>query len=245
MRAVGGRVRILGCEVDRVDFPAALERLAAFLAGDRPRLVITANAEILYAAQRHDGLRQALAEADLVVPDGAGVVLASRLLGDPLPVRVAGVDLVRRFLPEVARQGASVFLLGAAPGVAERAAERLCAEVPGLRIAGVQHGYFRPEEEGEVLRKVASSRPGVLLVGLGSPRQELWLHRHYRDLGARVNIPVGGSLDVYAGVAPRAPVAMQRLGLEWLYRLWREPWRFRRMLALPKFLVAAVRQGRR
>jgi len=204
--------------------------------------VVTLNPEMIMAAQ-HDGeLRRALEESSLVVADGIGVVWASRVLRQPLPERIAGIDLAVAVLQVAAAQGRAVFFLGGEEGVAERAAERLCRRFPGLRVAGVHHGYFTEAENHRIVRMIAEKAPDLLLVGLGAPKQELWIYRNLGFLGARVAMGVGGALDVFAGRVKRAPVAWQKLGLEWAYRLIQQPWRFRRMLALPKFAAAVLRR---
>lgn len=240
------RVSVLGVAIDRVGLEQAVGIVIGWMqAGGSPpaRLVFTPNAEMVYAAQFDADLAAALARADLVVPDGAGVVWASRRLGRPVPERVAGVDLGERLVAECARLGPRVFVLGGRPGVAEAAAGHLRRRHPGLRVAGTHHGYFSASEDHAILETLAAAAPDLLLLGLGSPRQEKWLDRHRAELRCRVAIGVGGSLDIWAGTARRAPRAWQRLHAEWLYRLYREPWRWRRMLALPRFAWAVLRRG--
>lgn len=263
-----GRVEILGIGVDVVTAKEAVERVASFWregaaeerepgrerepdrgerrpveGAPRPRAarqVVTLNPEMIMAAQESAELREALATSALVVPDGIGVVWASRVLGTPLPERVAGIDLAAALLEVAAREGRKVFFLGGKPGVAEEAAERLCRRCPGLRVAGVHHGYFTEAENDRVVEVIAGASPDLLLVGLGAPKQELWIRRHRDRLGAHVAIGVGGALDVFAGRVRRAPQGWQRLGLEWAYRLIQEPRRYRRMLALPRFAAAVL-----
>ncbi len=196
------------------------------------------------AARRLPEFRATIEQADLVTADGVGIVLAARLLGRPLRGRITGVDLVEALAaagdPELA-----LFLLGAAPGVAERAARRLAARSPGCRIAGTWAGSPQPEESGEALARIAAARPAVLLVAYGAPAQELWIARHRRELeraGVVLAVGVGGAFDYLAGVVPRAPRPLRRLGLEWLYRLVRQPWRWRRQLALPRFAALVLRE---
>lgn len=233
------KVHILGTAIDAVDLNTAVDILDSFLSSGKPHVVATPNAEIVYAA-RHDGaLQEVLRRASLVVPDGAGLVLAARLRGKPLHTRVAGIDLVTAWFGR--HQGPlRVFLLGAKPGVAETAAQKLTSRFPELRIVGTQHGYFKTEDEAQIIDQMRSAAVDVLLVGLGSPRQELFLMNHLGDQAWRVAIGVGGSFDVYAGLLRRAPKLMRRLGLEWLYRLCQEPSRLGRMLNLPRFLWAAL-----
>ncbi len=246
--AVQPRVEILGVGVDRVDAAEALARVQALIRAGRPAQVVTANAELVMHARRDPELAEVVRQAALVVPDGIGLIWAAGLLGDPLPERVPGIELAERLVAESGSAGYSVYFLGAAPGVAEEAAARLRARYPDLQLAGVRHGYFRPEEEPAVLEAIASARPGLLLVGLGMPRQEKWIARHLAQLGVPVAVGVGGSFDVWSGRVRRAPRWMQRLGLEWAYRLARQPRRALRMTALPRFAAAVLAErwwGRR
>ncbi|HEX6971524.1 MAG TPA: WecB/TagA/CpsF family glycosyltransferase, partial [Limnochordia bacterium] len=235
--------RILGARVDRVTLAGALERVEATWEaaegphmGERPTaVVITANPELVMAAQRDPELAALVEAADLVIADGIGLVWAARLLGDRLPERIPGIELAEALIARLARRGGSAYLLGAAPGVAAEAAARLAADHPGWRLAGVQHGYFSESDEEAVVAAIREAAPDLLLVGLGAPRQEKWIGRHRHRLGAAVAIGVGGSFDVFAGRVPRAPAGWRRWGLEWAFRLLRQPTRARRMLALPRF----------
>jgi N-acetylglucosaminyldiphosphoundecaprenol N-acetyl-beta-D-mannosaminyltransferase len=174
--------------------------------------------------------------ADMVTADGRGVLWMARVLGLPVTERVSGVDLVERICARARDKGYSVYLLGAMPGVAEEAARALETRCPGLKVAGTRHGYFTPEEEPEIVRQIAAAKPDIIFVARGAPRQEKWIRRHMAELQVPVAIGVGGSLDVFAGRVPRAPQWMQRTGLEWLYRVLREPKRLPRMWALPRLL---------
>ena len=200
--------------------------------------IITANAEILYAAKSDAALDRILREADLVTADGMGVVLASRILGTPLPERVSGYDLLHRIAQQASQTGLRLFLLGAAPGVAEAAAAKLQRLYPGLLIADTYHGFFKEDESVEVAQRVKSSNADFLFVAMGLGG-EAWIYSHKRELNCPA-MQVGGSFDILAGIATRAPRWMQKSGLEWAHRLYKEPKRFKRMLSLPKFVVAVV-----
>jgi N-acetylglucosaminyldiphosphoundecaprenol N-acetyl-beta-D-mannosaminyltransferase len=178
--------------------------------------------------------------ADLVVPDGGGVVLASRILKTPLKQKVAGVDFAAELLGILAREKKTLYLLGAKPGIAELAAQKMLLLQPDLRIFGMHNGYFK--EDREVLDLINAQAPDVLFVCLGAPRQERFMAEHLHDLKVRLMIGLGGSLDSFAGTVKRAPKWMIRLNLEWLYRLIKEPRRFGRMLRLPKFLFAVIQK---
>lgn len=227
---------MLGIGYDPLTMSEALSRADALLRAGTGGSIVTANSEILLRARRNGAYAAAVNGADLVLADGVGVVYASRILGTPLPGRVAGADLVPLLLDELARRRGSVFLYGGRPGVAARAGERLSAAYPGLRISGTENGYI--SRETALLARLESARPDLLLLALGAPRQELWMRAH-RSLGC-VMIGVGGLLDLYAGDVKRAPESWQRAGLEWLYRLGRQPRRIVRVAPLPEVLLLAA-----
>ncbi|MFI5273486.1 MAG: WecB/TagA/CpsF family glycosyltransferase [Ktedonobacterales bacterium] len=204
--------------------------------------IVTLNAEIALAARHNMSLRRAIAGAALVVPDGAGVVWAGGLRA-----RVTGVDLLEAFAGVAAAHGYRLYLLGGAPGVAEVAAARLVARHRGLVVASSARGTPDIAERATQAARIRDARADVVFVAFGSPAQELWIADARGALGAAVAIGAGGALDFVAGRVPRAPVWLRRHGLEWLYRLARQPWRWRRMLALPRFVVAvwAERLGQR
>ncbi len=208
------------------------------------RVVLTPNPEIIMAARGDAELTAALREADLSLADGIGVVWAARALGNPVPERVTGVDLLELLLGHLARRGGGVYFLGGRPGVAEEAAGRARARWPGLRVAGCHHGYFGPNEAPAVAAAVAGSGADLLVCGMGFPRDQKWLRRWREGLGVRVAVGVGGALDVLAGRVRRAPAAWRRLHLEWFHRLLTQPWRWRRMLALPRFCLAVLAEAR-
>jgi N-acetylglucosaminyldiphosphoundecaprenol N-acetyl-beta-D-mannosaminyltransferase len=230
----------LGIPADVITLQEALEQARIMLAQDRPRFIASVNPEICVAAQADHKLRESLKSAALGIPDGIGIVLASRLRGGRIRQRVAGVDLLLALCGLAAQERKSVFFFGAAAGVAEAAAAAAVKRCPGLRVAGTQHGYILPEQESEAAARIAASNAALVFVGLGSPRQEYFVSDHGAATGAKVLMAVGGSFDVLAGRVRRAPHLYQRLGLEWLYRLVRQPRRLRRMLALPRFLLLAL-----
>lgn len=233
--------RVLGVRVDAVGRDEAAARIAALANGAAPALVVTLGVEMVMAARRDPAFRRAVNEAALVTCDTIGLLLASRLRRGPLRERVTGVELVGELAARSASLGdVRLYLLGSAGDTAQRAADALRARYPGARIAGARDGYFRDDESEAVAARIRASGANVLLAGLGSPKQELWLARHLPETGCGVGIGIGGSLDVYAGNVPRAPEPVRRLGLEWAYRLAKEPRRWRRQLALPRFALAAL-----
>jgi N-acetylglucosaminyldiphosphoundecaprenol N-acetyl-beta-D-mannosaminyltransferase len=239
-------VTILGVRVDAITTPQTLAWVEAAVTARRPRQICTANPEFVMTARRDAAFRRVLNEADLVLPDGVGLLWAARRVGGRLPERVAGSDLIYRLAELAGTHGWRVYFLGAAEGVAQAAAERLRGLYPGLVIAGTAAGDPSPASAGALVAGVRAARPDVLLVAYGAPAQDKWITRHKAALGVPVSMGVGGSFDFVAGVAQRAPVWAQRLGLEWLHRLWRQPWRARRILtAVVAFPLAVIANGRR
>lgn len=232
---------VLGSRVDAVSRDEAVERIAALANRKPPALVVTLGVEMVMAAQHNPAFQRVVNGAALVTCDTIGLLLASRLRRGPLHERVTGVELVGALAARSARSGdLRLYLLGGGGDTAVRAAEALRRAYPGALIVGARDGYFREEESAAVVDAVRASGANVLLAGLGSPKQELWLARHLPASGCGVGIGIGGSFDVYAGNVERAPVLVQRAGLEWLYRLAKEPRRWRRQLALPHFALAVL-----
>ena len=239
MEACALRTEILGVGFDDLTIEEAADRASALLEEEGFHYVVTPNPELVDRARREETFREALNGADLVLPDGIGVVYAARLLGRSLKGRCPGIDFAGKLMERMARKGQRLYLLGAKPGVAEAAAARLEVRYPGLTICGVHDGYF--QEDGPVVEDIRKAGADVVFVCLGFPKQEYWMIEHGPATGAKLMAGLGGSLDVFAGVARRAPEAWQKLGLEWLYRLLREPRRIGRMARLPLFLVQAYR----
>lgn len=238
MECAGMKTDIMGIAFDNVTMQEALQKAREMLSGGKTCYAVTPNAEIAYEALKDEGLRALLNEADLVLPDGAGVVLASKILKTPLKQKVAGVDFADGLLGVLAETGRSVYLLGSKPGIAEKAAEKMLQKHPGLTICGMHDGYFK--DEAPIIEAVNEADPDVLFVCLGAPKQELFMKRHQGELHCRLMIGLGGSLDSFAGTVKRAPKWMIKANLEWLYRLYKEPKRFGRMLRLPKYLWAVA-----
>ena len=243
---------VLGVRVDRLSQRQALDSIEQIIvqwrASDRAQVcqqIVTVNPEFVMNAQRNKDFRTAINAAALIVADGVGVVWATRYLGRPVPERVTGTDL----LPELAQRcdaaGYRLYLLGAAPGIAEAAGARLQELAPGLVIAGTYAGSPAPNEEEEIIERVRVAHADVLCVAYGAPAQDLWIWRNLARLPVAVAIGVGGAYDFLSGRQQRAPVFLRKLGLEWLYRLYREPWRWRRMLALPRFAMRVILRGRK
>jgi N-acetylglucosaminyldiphosphoundecaprenol N-acetyl-beta-D-mannosaminyltransferase len=224
-------IHLLGVQVHAVTMAQTLAWIEGAVAERSPRQICTANPEFVMTAQRDREFFRLLNQADLVIPDGVGLLWAARQQGAHLPERVAGSDLIYRVAEVAARHGWRLYFLGAAEGVAQRAAEILLAKYPGWVLAGAFAGSPRLEENALLVTKVKAARPDVLMVAYGAPAQDKWVARNLKELDVPVSLGVGGSFDFVAGVVPRAPAWLQHLSLEWLYRLWKQPWRLRRILS--------------
>lgn len=241
------RISILGAPVDDVTEDEALALVAALLReeGDRPHQVVTVNPEFVMEAQHNAAFRRVLWQTDLATPDGFGLLLAARWLGTPLRQRATGVALVQRIATLAAAEGYRLFLLGAAPGVAEEAAAVLQQRNPGLVVVGCFAGGPQPRYEPFLRQRIAAARPHILLVAYGHPAQDMWIARNQPHLGIPLAMGVGGVFDYLAGRVPLAPAWVRHIGLEWLFRLLVQPRRWRRILvAVPFFLWRVVRTGR-
>lgn len=242
---MGNSIKIMGVRVDKVTLNSALEKVKGFLEGNSPRTIYTPNTEMVMVARKDDDLKDMLNKGDLVIPDGIGLVYASRIKKKALPERVTGYDLSVKMIELASKQGYRLFLLGGKEGVAKEASNRLKSQYPHLKIAGYHHGYFKGahigyrghQEEGNVIERINSSDTDILFVGFGVPRQEKWIHANKDKLKCKVIIGNGGTIDHLAGKLERAPEIYQKLGLEWLYRLIKEPWRIKRQMVLPLFVL--------
>lgn len=234
------RVNILNAWIDALSIDETENIISHFVSEPGHHQIVTLNPEILYRAQKEPELLKIINCANLVTADGVGVVWASRVARCPVPERVTGIDLMLRLVARCAREGWSVYLLGGKPGVAGAAASRLVQQYPQLKIAGTHHGYF--DSKDEVVQKLKESRPQILFVGMGAPGQDYFIHENLPTLGVPVGMGVGGSFDVIAGRATRAPAWIQKLHFEWLYRLVKEPSRIGRIAVLPMFAWLVLRR---
>lgn len=232
------RTNVLGVEFDNVTMQEAVERAMELISERRCAYCATPNPEIVMLAKEDVALREALAWADMVLPDGAGIVKGAAILGRPMKQKVPGIDFACGVMAQLAERGGSVYLFGAKPGVAEAAGQTLKGMFPGLVISGTSDGYF--SDDGPIIEKISAAAPDMLLVCLGAPKQELWMAKMAGKLHLGLMVGLGGSLDVFAGTVKRAPVAWQKLDLEWLYRLIKEPRRIGRMMKLPLFVLEAA-----
>jgi N-acetylglucosaminyldiphosphoundecaprenol N-acetyl-beta-D-mannosaminyltransferase len=239
------RFTLLGVPIDPLTQAQAVEWVAQAIVEGRPRVVISVNPERIMHAGRDPEFAAVLRGADLALADGAGVLWAARRLGHPLPERVAGVDFVKALAARGAAQQWRFFFLGGGPGVAEAAGRALAASYPGFILAGADAGSPDPSADAVTVEAVRSSGAQVLLLAYGAAAEEAWLARNLGRSGAVVGMGVGGALDFLSGRTRRAPRWMRERGLEWMHRLSRQPWRWRRMLALPRFVTRVIREGKR
>ena len=234
------KTEILGVRFDNLTQQEAAQRGRQLLEEDKFHYVVTPNPEFLLAAEKDPEFRRVLNAADLVLPDGIGVVYSAKILGTPLKERVPGIEFAEAMLSALNDMGGRLYLLGAKPGVAEEAGRRICARYPALVLCGTHDGYFKDEQA--ILPEIAAAKPDLLFVCLGAPKQEKWMARWGQHTGAKLAIGLGGCLDVFAGNVQRAPERWQKLGLEWAYRLKKEPKRIGRMAKLPLVLLKAAGQ---
>lgn len=241
---------VVGVRVDRVTQPQVLALIEQMVEQHRSQQqlqcqqVVTVNPEFVVAAQRNSVFRRCINEAALVLADGMGIVWATKFLGEPVPERITGTDTLPVMAQLCARKGYRLYLLGAAPGIAQATAEKLQQLAPGLLIAGTYVGTPARSEEDDIIERIRAAEADILCVAFGAPAQDLWIYRNRERLPVAVAMGVGGAFDFISGRQRRAPVFMRRVGLEWLYRLYREPWRWRRMLALPQAAILVLLKGR-
>jgi N-acetylglucosaminyldiphosphoundecaprenol N-acetyl-beta-D-mannosaminyltransferase len=229
------RADVLGTHIDRLDMEQTLARIEELIARGEFAQHVAINAAKIVAIQDDPGMRAIVEQCELVSADGQSIVWASRLLGDALPTRVAGIDLMHELLSLAARRGLRVFILGATREVLDAASRRIHEHFPGIQLAGTRDGYFSDDESAEVAREVAAAKPHILFVAISSPKKEYWLSEYGRNLGVPFVMGVGGSVDVIAGITRRAPRALRLLGLEWAYRLAQEPGRLWRRYLITNY----------
>ncbi|HZY41950.1 MAG TPA: WecB/TagA/CpsF family glycosyltransferase [Anaerolineae bacterium] len=228
-----------------VTMAETLDVIGHFVETGGPHQICTVNPEFIMAAQNDAEFRRILNQSALNLPDGIGVVWAARRMKRPIRERVAGSDLIYHLSERAAMTGWKIFLLGAAEGVADQVAIKLRARYPGVNVVGAWAGSPRPADDDEAVARIQAAVPDIVLVAYGAPKQDKWIARNLVRSGVSVAIGIGGSLDFVVGTQRRAPQWVRRLNLEWLYRLVREPWRWRRQLALPKFVWWVVTERRR
>lgn len=240
------KVNILGVKVDKVNVNEASDIIMEYIkAKDKPASVFTPNSEIIMMGYRDEEFRQILNSSELLTADGIGVVYASKIVKNPIKERAAGYDIACATLEKLAKIEGSVYLFGSKPGVAETAGKNITEKYPGVKIAGYSDGYFNEEKEKTIIANIQRAKPDLVFVCLGAPKQEKWIAAHKNELPNAVYMGIGGSLDVFAGTVKRAPEFFTKHGIEWLYRLCKQPSRFVRMLDLPRFGFKVLLKGRK
>lgn len=234
------KVEVLQVEFDNLTMDEAVQRGLDCIAAHKGGYVVTPNPEIVMLARENQALAGAVAQAELVLPDGIGVIYGAKILGRPLQQKVAGIEFGQNLMAELAKQHGSVYLFGAKPGVAEKAGENLQQMFPGLQLAGTSDGYF--QDDRPIVEKINTAAPDLLLVCLGAPKQELWMQDHAGELNVGLMAGLGGSLDVFSGTVQRAPEIWCKLGLEWLYRGLSDPKRMGRLMKLPHFVLCVLKE---
>lgn len=240
------KVNILGVKVDTVTINEAADKVMEYLNEDnKMNSVFTPNSEIIMLAYKDEEFRDVLNRSELLTADGIGVVYAAKILKKPIRERAAGYDIACKVLEKIEKTEHKLFLFGGKPGVAETAKEKLLLKYPELTIVGTRHGYFKEEDEEEIIKDINDSGADIVFVCLGAPKQEKFIDKYKDILKTKVAMGIGGSLDVFAGTAERAPEFYCKHGLEWFYRLIKEPWRIGRMMELPKFAMTVIFKGRK
>lgn len=238
-------VLVLDVPIHNVDMATALETIEGFIRAGTPHHIVTADSSMLVMAQDDAALRAIITDADLVTPDSSGLLWAAKQAGTPLRERVSGVEIVERLCARSAQPGCRLYFLGAAPGIAEQAAERMRARYPGAQIVGTQHGFLTNGDMEAVIEDICRLQPDVLCVAMGIPKQEKWIAAHREELGVPILIGVGGTFDVLSGHKRRAPRWMQRASLEWLWRVLSDPRKINKVLLLPRFYRMVRRHRKR
>lgn len=233
------RVKILGVGVNKINFNQTLRLVEEFIKSKKPHQIVTVNPEFIITALHDKEFREILNKSDLAVPDGIGVILASKILGKPLMERVTGSDLVPAIAKLASKKGYSIYFLGGKPGVAKKTASILKKKYPGLRIAGTESGT---PYDLKIIEHIRRKKPDVLFVAFGHPKQEKWIYKYKQRLNVPVSIGVGGAFDFITGIVPRAPLFIQKAGLEWLFRLIKQPWRIKRQKVLPVFVYLVLKE---
>lgn len=235
------KVRIYGVPVSKMGMDQTVAYLAEAIEQRQPHQIITANPIMVMSALDDPAYMSMMQQAELIVPDGTGVVWAANYVGEPVAERVPGYDLLNELMKVGELKGWKVYLLGASNEVIQAAADKIRMNYPGIKLVGVRDGYFTDAQDAEVIQSIVDAAPDLLFVGRSAANQEPWIGKYKGQLGVPVMMGVGGSFDVLSGKLKRAPIVFQKLRLEWFYRLLQEPWRYKRMLLLPKFAMKVMR----
>ena len=241
-------IKIFGVNIHNITLEDATKKVEDYLKGDRLKVIYTPNTEIVMAAKENTNIRDMINKGDLIIPDGIGLIYGSRIKKRPLKERVTGFDISMKLLNLANENGYSIYLLGGKEGVSKLAGENIKKDYPNVKIAGYHNGYFKGshighkdhEEEKKIVSEINNLNPDIIFVGLGFPKQEIWIDANKDKIKSKIIIGNGGVMDILSGNATRAPEIYQKLGLEWLYRLAKEPARIKRQMALPKFMIEVL-----
>lgn len=233
-------IKLLDVNVHPYTMKEVVSYLTKQISNNEKNFVVTANAEIIMLCQNDLKYKSIVNSADIVLPDGAGTVWGGNILGHTIKERVAGFDLFLNLLKVASEKDFRLYFLGASPGIAKNAKNELLKNYPTLSVLGYHDGYFDKEEELKIIEEINKLNIDILFVALGAPKQELWINKHLKDLNINLVVGIGGSFDVIVGKMQRAPKFMQNHSLEWLFRLYKQPNRFIRMLLLPKFVIKVL-----
>lgn len=235
-----GKADVLGVQVDNITMAEAVDAILGIRGSKTSFSIYTPNAEMVMEAKKNSSFMDILNRASMVVPDGAGVVIGARILGEAITEKVAGVDLVENILSS--GEKLSLYIFGGKPGVAEKAASNISEKYKEISICGTDHGYHSTKENDSVIERIVAAKPDLLLVGLGVPRQEMWIDANISKFDSVVCIGCGGTIDVFSGEVKRAPGFFIKMNLEWFYRLIKQPSRLTRMLRIPVFLILCIKE---
>lgn len=233
-------IKILDIKITKTDFNGAVQKFIDLLKESGTSTIYTPNPEIVMMAQEDEELKEVLFNGDLVIPDGIGLIYASKIYNLGLDERVPGIELMDEMIKYADKTKKKIFLLGAKPNVAKKAAKKINKEYKNVEIVGVHHGYFDESEELKVIDLINEKKPDILFVALGASRQEKWISKHKKILNTSVAMGVGGALDVWAGNVKRAPEIFIKMHLEWFYRVLKQPTRIKRLIAIPKFILKVL-----
>lgn len=241
-------IEIFGVRINNIRLSESTEILESFLKGDELKTIYTPNTEIVMTAKKDENIKRIINHGNLITPDGIGLIHGSKIRKKPLKERVTGVDISIKLLEIANKESYSLYLLGGKEGIAKKAGENILREYPNIKLVGCHHGYFKGshigyndhEEELNIINNINEAKPDIIFVGLGFPKQEIWIDANKDRLNSKVIIGNGGTMDVLSGNVKRAPKIFQKLGLEWLYRLIKEPSRIGRQMVIPKFMLCIL-----
>lgn len=234
-------MEFLGVKILEENKNEVLRKIDEFINTKTPHYIVTLNTFGFTLSQKDEEFKNIINFADIVIPDGIGIILAAKILQNVKLRKITGIDLIEDLFKISKYKGWTFYLLGAKKGIINKCVENLKEKYPYLKIVGARCGYFEEEEEKNIIEEIKEKKPDILLVGMGMPKQEKWIYKHRKELNVPVSIGVGGSFDVLSGEVKRAPVFIQKIGAEWLYRTIKEPWRIKRLVPIPEFIFLIIK----